>query len=131
MACDRMKHATIAALLALLIIAAPVAAQTIRVAPATEVARETDPKRFSAAQFCHDDSRCKAGIDLDGQPFGSVIQAGLHQPFMFVLTSQIHSSDPATRQVLANIQSIYDRLPPDGRLRIEIRGENHFFFSDD
>ena len=85
----------------------------------------------TAAQFCHDDSRCKAGIDLDGQLFGSVVQEGLHQPFMFILSSQIHSSDPETRQILANIQSIYDRLPPDGRLRIEIRGANHFLFSDD
>ena len=35
------------------------------------------------------------------------------------------------RQIMANIQSIYDRLPPDGRLLIEIRGANHFLFSDD
>jgi predicted dienelactone hydrolase len=85
----------------------------------------------TAAQFCHDDSRCKAGIDVDGQPFGSVIQEGLRQPFLFVLSDQIHSSDPEARQVKANIQSIYDRLPPDGRLRIAIRGANHFLFSDD
>jgi len=85
----------------------------------------------TAAQFCHDDSRCKAGIDLDGQPFGSVIQEGLHQPFLFVLSDQINSSDPETRRILANIQSIYDRLPPAGRLRILIRGSNHFLFSDD
>jgi predicted dienelactone hydrolase len=84
-----------------------------------------------AAQFCHEDSRCKAGIDLDGAPFGSVIREGLHQPFMFVLSDQVHSSDPETHRVLANIQSIYDRLPPDGRLRILIRGANHFLFSDD
>ncbi len=84
-----------------------------------------------AAQFCHDDSRCKAGIDVDGRPFGSVIQAGLHQPFMFLLSGHGDSSDPVSRQILANIQSIYDRLPPDGRLRIEIRGANHFLFSDD
>lgn len=85
----------------------------------------------TAAQFCHDDSRCKAGIDIDGQPFGSVVLEGLHQPFMFILSDQIHSADPETRQVLTNIQSIYDRLPPDGRLRIVIRGANHFLFSDD
>jgi dienelactone hydrolase len=85
----------------------------------------------TAVQFCHEDSRCKAGIDLDGAPFGSVIREGLHQPFMFVLSDQIHSSDPETHRVLANIQSIYDRLPPDGRLRILIRGANHFLFSDD
>jgi len=85
----------------------------------------------TAAQFCHDDSRCKAGIDVDGQPFGSVIQAGLHQPFMFLLSDHGDSSDPVSRQIGANIQSIYDRLPPDGRLRVEIRGANHFLFSDD
>lgn len=85
----------------------------------------------TAAQFCHDDSRCKAGIDVDGQPFGSVIQAGLRQPFMFLLSDHRASSDPVSRQILANIQSIYDHLPPDGRLRIAIRGANHFLFSDD
>jgi predicted dienelactone hydrolase len=85
----------------------------------------------TAAQFCHDDSRCKAGVDLDGAPLGSVVQDGLHQPFMFVLSDEIHSTDPETRQILADIQSIYDRLPPGGRLRVAIRGANHFTFSDD
>jgi dienelactone hydrolase len=85
----------------------------------------------TAAQFCHDDSRCKAGIDLDGAPFGSVIREGLHQPFLFVLSDEIHSSGAETREVLANIQSIYDRLPRDGKLRLAIRGANHFLFSDD
>jgi dienelactone hydrolase len=85
----------------------------------------------TAAQFCHDDARCKAGIDLDGAPFGSVVRDGLDQPFMFVLSDEIHSSGPETRRVLGDIQSIYDRLPPDGRSRIAIRGANHFLFSDD
>jgi dienelactone hydrolase len=86
----------------------------------------------TAAQFCHDDSRCKAAIDLDGQPFGSVVQSGLRQPFMFVLSDHhTRAPDPETRQILANIQSIFDRLPPDSRQRIVIRGANHFLFSDD
>jgi dienelactone hydrolase len=85
----------------------------------------------AAAQFCHDDSRCRAGIDVDGAPHGSVIQAGIHQPFMFLLSDHGDSSDPESRQILANIQSIYDRLPREGRLRIAIRGANHFLFSDD
>jgi len=62
-------------------------------------------------------SRCKAGIDLDGQPFGSVIQEGLHQPFMFVLSDHSRESNAETRQIRANIQSIYDHLPPDGRCK--------------
>jgi len=86
----------------------------------------------TAAQFCHDDSRCKAAIDLDGQPFGSVVHAGLRQPFMFVLSDhRTQTPDPETRQILANIQSIFDRLPADSRQRIVIRGANHFLFSDD
>jgi dienelactone hydrolase len=85
----------------------------------------------TAAQFCHDDSRCKAGIDVDGAPHGSVIQAGIQHPFMFLLSDHGDSSDPESRQIQANIQSIYDRLPRDSRLRIAIRGANHFLFSDD
>ena len=85
----------------------------------------------TALQFCHDDSRCKAGIDIDGMPFGSVIHDGLHQPFLFILSDQMHGNDPETRQIVSDIQSIYDHLPPDGRQRILIRGANHFLFSDD
>ena len=40
-------------------------------------------------------------------------------------------ADPEARKVAADIQSIYDRLPLNGRLRIAIRGANHFLFSDD
>lgn len=85
----------------------------------------------TAAQFCHEDSRCKAGIDVDGAPHGSVIQAGIHQPFMFLLSDHSSEPDAESRQIMANIQSIYDRLPVDGRQRIAIRGANHFLFSDD
>ena len=85
----------------------------------------------TALQFCRDDPRCKAGIDVDGQPFASVIQDGLHQPFMFVLSDHSRESDVEARQIKANIQSIYDRLPPDRRLQVAIRGANHFLFSDD
>jgi dienelactone hydrolase len=85
----------------------------------------------AAALFCHEDSRCKAGIDVDGAPHGSVIQAGIDRPFMFLLSDHSHESGPETLQIKANIQSIYNRLPPDGRAFIEIRGANHFLFSDD
>jgi predicted dienelactone hydrolase len=85
----------------------------------------------TAAQFCHDDSRCKAGIDVDGQPFGSVIHEGLRQPFMFLMGDHSRESDPESRQIMANIQSIYDRLPADWRLYVKISGANHFLFSDD
>ena len=85
-----------------------------------------------AAQFCSQDSRCKAGVDVDGFLHGSVIQTGIQRPFMFLLTGQgDFSSDAEVRQIEADIQSVYDRLPTDGRLRIVIRDANHFLFSDD
>jgi pimeloyl-ACP methyl ester carboxylesterase len=84
-----------------------------------------------AAQFCHDDPRCKAGVDIDGVPLGSVIHEGMHQPFIFIFSAQIHATNPQSRKVQADIQSLYDRLPADGRLRVAIRGSTHFTFSDD
>ncbi len=83
-----------------------------------------------ALQFCHDDPRCKAGIDIDGAPYGSVVQDGLKQPFMFILSDHSHDlPDSVSGQIHASFQSIYDRLP-NGRLFITIRGANHFSFSD-
>jgi alpha-beta hydrolase superfamily lysophospholipase len=89
----------------------------------------------TALLFCHDDSRCKAGIDVDGAPFGNVIAAGVTQPFMFLLSDHKgETADAETPEVIrqagANIRSIYDRLPSDRRLEIEIRGANHYMFSD-
>ena len=89
---------------------------------------------FGGAQvteFCHDDSRCKAAIDVDGAPLGSVIREGMPKPFMFLLSDHSRESDSESQQIRADIESIYDRLPPDSRLRVTIRGANHFTFSDD
>jgi dienelactone hydrolase len=84
----------------------------------------------TALQFCHDDPRCKAGIDLDGAPYGNVVQEGLKQPFLFILSDHSRElAEPASRQIHQDLQSIYDRLP-SGRLFITIRGANHFSFSD-
>lgn len=84
----------------------------------------------TAAQFCHDDARCKAGIDIDGAPHGSVIREGIGKPFMFLMSDHSNDTDLESRQIEANIQSIYDRLPPENRRHIMIRGADHFGFSD-
>jgi dienelactone hydrolase len=83
----------------------------------------------TALQFCHDDSRCKAGIDLDGEPVGSVVKDGLRQPFLFLLSDHGDLSAPEPHKVITDIESIYNRLP-NGRLLLYIRGANHFSFSD-
>jgi predicted dienelactone hydrolase len=83
-----------------------------------------------ALQFCHDDPRCKAGIDIDGAPYGSVVQESLKQPVLFLLSDHSREmADPASKQIVANFQSIFNKLP-SGRLIVTIRGANHFSFSD-
>jgi dienelactone hydrolase len=83
-----------------------------------------------ALQFCHDDARCKACIDLDGALFGSVVREGLRQPVMFFMSDHTGESDPELPQIRANFQSIFERLP-SGTPKLMIRGANHFMFSDD
>jgi predicted dienelactone hydrolase len=85
----------------------------------------------SALQFCHDDARCKAGIDVDGAPLGRVIAEGVTQPFLFLMSHDTSHQDAEGRQVAADIRSIYNRLPSDRRWMILIEGGNHYMFSDD
>jgi len=90
----------------------------------------------TALQFCHEDSRCKAVIDVDGAPLDGVIEEGLAQPLMFLLSDHSgESTDAQTPEAIrlaaVHIRSIYDRLPSDRRLQIMIRGANHYRFSDD
>ena len=85
----------------------------------------------TALQFCHDDSRCKAGIDLDGLPLGDMAQEGVTQPFLFLLSDHGKEPDAVRRPVLADIRAIFDRLPANKRVWISIRGAGHFLFADD
>jgi predicted dienelactone hydrolase len=84
-----------------------------------------------AAQFCAQDPRCSAGIDLDGRLFSSVVRSGLSVPFMFLLSDHGALKDPIDRQIMDQIQAVYDRQPRDTRMRAFIRGAHHFTFSDD
>lgn len=85
----------------------------------------------TALQFCHEDARCKAAVDMDGIPFGSVVQQGLEKPCMFLMSDHSRERpDPSSRQILSEIQSIYDRAPAEERWHVVIRTANHFSFSD-
>jgi predicted dienelactone hydrolase len=85
----------------------------------------------TAAQFCHDDAQCKAGIDIDGIPFGSVVQESLHQPF-FLILSDHRMEKPGTESpiVESKMESMYSKLPAETRWQAMIDGANHFSFSD-
>jgi hypothetical protein len=84
----------------------------------------------TAAQFCHDDPRCAAGIDIDGMPFGNVIQDGIHRPFLFLMSDHSRESGSEPQTVERNIESIYDHVPEGKRWGMTIIGANHFTFSD-
>lgn len=83
-----------------------------------------------ALQFCHDDSRCTAGADVDGAPLGNVLSDGVKQPFFFLLSDHSREPEAETGPVKGGIRSIYDRLPADQRLEVIIHGANHYNFSD-
>jgi predicted dienelactone hydrolase len=83
----------------------------------------------TAAQFCLDDPRCKAGVDVDGAPYGSVIQKKLDKPFMFLLAEHSDESDSVSMQIKSNIETIYNSAP-DEHIWISLRGAKHFNFSD-
>jgi predicted dienelactone hydrolase len=83
----------------------------------------------TAAQFCHDDPRCKAGIDLDGSPFGSVIEDGVARPFLFLMSDHGKPSDEIGSRIVANIGSIRARSKQPGPEWV-LRGTGHFNFSD-
>lgn len=84
----------------------------------------------AAAQFCHDDSRCRVGVNLDGALRGSVVQEGLRQPFMFVTSDHGDTLSERDRDIVADIRGVYERLPSDTRIALKIRGADHFSASD-
>ena len=83
----------------------------------------------TALQFCHNDNRCKAGIDIDGMPFGSVIPEGAGQPFLLLFSDHSGEDSAEGREVTADINSVYDHLK-SSKYIVTIRGANHFTFSD-
>jgi predicted dienelactone hydrolase len=84
----------------------------------------------TAAQFCHDDPRCKAGIDIDGMPFGSVIHDGVKQPFFFLMSDHSGEDAAESARVMQDIDGIYQKTPEGKRWEMTIAGANHFSFSD-
>jgi len=84
-----------------------------------------------AAEFCHEDARCKAGIDIDGRPFGKVVEEGLKRPFLFLMSDHHgEEKDPESQRILEQIQAIYNSLPTKEGAMVTIGGTNHFSFTD-
>jgi predicted dienelactone hydrolase len=85
----------------------------------------------TSLQFCHDDARCRAAINIDGNPFGSVVEEGAHQPCLLLFENVDISStpkDPEVREMFDKIRSLYNHLGNGGMLTV--RNANHFSFGD-
>jgi hypothetical protein len=87
---------------------------------------EARPRR----SFATTTPNVKAGIDIDGIPFGIVVQESLHQPFFFILSDHRKESGPEAPIVAGKMESIYRKLPAETRWQVMIDGANHFSFSD-
>jgi predicted dienelactone hydrolase len=84
----------------------------------------------TALQFCHDDPRCRAGVDIDGVVLGDVAKQGMDKPFLILLGGHAGENAEDVRRTLADFQVLYDHLPANTRLLATIGGANHFNFSD-
>ena len=83
----------------------------------------------AAAEFCREDRRCTAGVDIDGRLFGQVIQSGIDRPFMFLMSDHSSEKGPDKSAIVQELQTLYDHLPPN-RLFVTLRHSGHFSFSD-
>jgi hypothetical protein len=83
----------------------------------------------AAAETCRLDARCKAGLNLDGYPYGDVVQAGLDRPFMTLWSEPPSPSDANWQQATLDMRTMESRLGGDG-YQLMIRGARHFNFTD-
>jgi predicted dienelactone hydrolase len=84
----------------------------------------------TAAQVCQMDARCKAGIDLDGALFGTVVQTGLEKPFMVIQSNPGPCANASCRSLQYEIQAVLHAAPRGAAYHLGIKGTEHFNFSD-
>lgn len=89
----------------------------------------------TALQFCHEDARCTAGVDLDGMPYGDVVHHGPGKPFLFLFADRPIFDQPDAelqsdaRAFLAALARMRERIPSRPSLLL-VRGAQHFNFFD-
>jgi predicted dienelactone hydrolase len=81
----------------------------------------------TAAEFCRRDTRCRAGVDVDGRPFGEVVHTGPDRPFLFLVSD--HRGEGGVDEISAQIDAIAARVPNHPAV-IRLDGMRHFNFSD-
>lgn len=90
-------------------------------------------------EFCRIDARCKAGANMDGMPFGKVIDEGLSQPFM-IMRAEAQIPPPGavdnadriaamTERTNTRFTAVFDGVKNSAYI-VSIRGAAHLSFSD-
>ena len=96
----------------------------------------------TAAEVCSRDTRCQAGVDIDGWLFGDVVRVGISSPFMFILSEpsvppriasavlrqSVRESAQAQVEAGREIDSAYRHS--SAGYEITLAGTRHFNFSD-
>lgn len=87
----------------------------------------------TALQFCREDPRCKAGVDLDGMTLGDVNRIGVGKPFLFLVADrplfETETPDEQGRIFLAALGRIRESIAERPSL-LRLRGAQHYNFFD-
>ncbi|GAA3397199.1 alpha/beta hydrolase family protein [Cryptosporangium minutisporangium] len=77
----------------------------------------------TAAQVAYEDERVTAGVNMDGNPYGSVVTAGLDEPFLLVASSSTtRATTPAWGTFADNLRGWHRE--------IRVAGTEHLSFHD-
>ena len=83
----------------------------------------------SAAQTCRLDARCQAGVDLDGTPYGDVVETGLRRPFLFMWSIPGLLERAGDQQRIEDMRTLVSHTTAK-TYQLTIRGMHHLNFSD-
>jgi len=80
----------------------------------------------TAIAVCQRDTRCKAGADLDGTPWGDEKSGVVPQPFMFITEDYTRGCDSNCEAM----QQAYAHVKDGAAYWLSVKGTRHFNFSD-
>ena len=82
----------------------------------------------TAFAICQQDARCKAGANLDGDPFSAEMKTAEHQPFLFLSEDFPQGCESAPN--CAPMLNMSRLVNPGPAYFLQVSGAKHFNFSD-
>jgi dienelactone hydrolase len=84
----------------------------------------------SALEFCRQDDRCRTVVNMDGALYGPIINEGVRQPVLLLMSDHGSELNPADQQIAADLRSAFARSTSEPRQAFVLAGAGHFSFSD-